>query len=249
MGGNILIYTYPDQLGPDDLLFDGNEIIENEPFQLDANTMLIWVDLFPEAKFRHPTAYILISASGVRVEKGGWYPVLNGKIILYGQEKPALIPSPFKLGTKTHDPGPLLQDLGKLFESYVLVNDFKPVYYVRHIDLTIMKSNPPKLFINAYGAARTAGWKNAQLKMRQYIEFPSDGVVEFDFIAKPPSGVVPQVVTGILASCTYEGDFSKWKGVRVYSETNYIIRSFGESGSDDASKCNDSSGHHIITME
>ena len=39
--------------------------------------------------FDHPTAYILISSHGVRVEQGMWWPVLNGRRILYGKRNRA----------------------------------------------------------------------------------------------------------------------------------------------------------------
>jgi hypothetical protein len=90
----IKCYFYPYELTPEDKLTDGPEAT---PFRITANTLLIWVDLEPEAKFAHPTSYVLISGAETRVEKGEWWPVLNGKRILYGQRNPVAVLSPFEL--------------------------------------------------------------------------------------------------------------------------------------------------------
>jgi len=47
--------------------------------------------------FAHPTAYILMSREHIRAEHGNWWPTLNGKRILYGQQNKIGILSPFKV--------------------------------------------------------------------------------------------------------------------------------------------------------
>jgi hypothetical protein len=57
--------------------------------------MLIWVDLYPNWRFAHPTLYILISGEESRIVEGEWWPVLNGERILYGVPSNYAIVSPF----------------------------------------------------------------------------------------------------------------------------------------------------------
>jgi hypothetical protein len=84
LNDGVLIYAYPHVLTPSDGLFDGDNRIP-----ITDTTLLYWVDLDPKAFFAHPTAYILITATGlfplqgeVLVYEGEWWPTLNGEAIL-----------------------------------------------------------------------------------------------------------------------------------------------------------------------
>ena len=90
----INIHVYPQELNSQDQLTDGPT---EKLFKLDDNCLLIWVDLLPGAFFAHPTSYILISKDNTRVVDGIWWPELNGKMILYGQQNKTGILSPFKV--------------------------------------------------------------------------------------------------------------------------------------------------------
>jgi len=90
----ITIHVYPHELTSQDQLTDGPY---EELFKIHDNCLLIWVDFLPGAFFTHPTAYILISRDNIRVEDGKWWPILNGKMILYGQQNKTGILSPFKV--------------------------------------------------------------------------------------------------------------------------------------------------------
>jgi hypothetical protein len=90
----VQVYAYSHVLDPSDTLRDGPD---GREFTLDGETLLIWVDKEPQAFFAHPTAYILISSDGVRVEQGMWWPVLNGRRILYGKRNRASFVSPFEV--------------------------------------------------------------------------------------------------------------------------------------------------------
>jgi hypothetical protein len=90
----IAIYLYPYQLKAGDKLTDGDSP-DARQFPIEGNTGLIWVDLDLPAKFAHPTAYIFVSDSDVvlpgqeatvRIERGEWWPVLNGQKILVDQD-------------------------------------------------------------------------------------------------------------------------------------------------------------------
>lgn len=219
----VKVYTYPFQLSKQDILIDGPPTIGNPPFKLDENSMLTWVDLVPEARFTHPTAYILISGYNTRVEKGGWWPVLNGHKILYGQLNPICITSPFELKVDTLEP-----DTVPFTSAYMSADKSHPVFTVDYVEIALLKSNPPKLLINVLGTVRTSGWANPRLLPRIYVQPPPDGIWEFDFVADPPTGIALQVITPIFASYLFEGDFSEWKGVRVVAETNSKEKKFGE---------------------
>jgi len=94
MDERIDIHVYPHELDSQDRLSDGPE---EGLFNLDDNCLLVWIDLLPEAYFAHPTAYILISRGGIRSEQGNWWPVFNGKRILYGERNKTGIISPFRV--------------------------------------------------------------------------------------------------------------------------------------------------------
>jgi hypothetical protein len=88
----VMVYAYPHVLTASDELFDGDTQIP-----LTNRTLLYWVDLHPSAFFSHPTAYILITATGdfpiqgeVRVYEGEWWPRLNGETILIDEESTML---------------------------------------------------------------------------------------------------------------------------------------------------------------
>lgn len=90
----IEVHFYPHSLSPQDFLQDGPY---GKKLDIQEDTFLIWVDLFPGMFFAHKTAYIMISRGNIRIERGDWWPVLNGKMILHNDhEKYALI-SPFEL--------------------------------------------------------------------------------------------------------------------------------------------------------
>ncbi|MBN2246629.1 MAG: hypothetical protein JW755_12365 [Candidatus Aminicenantes bacterium] len=97
---NINVYIYPHELYPSDQLVDG---YSSQEFAISDNTFLIWVDLLPGYRFTHPTTYILVSKESTRVVKGGWWPVLNGRNILYGDLNKVGVVSPFLLMSQQTD--------------------------------------------------------------------------------------------------------------------------------------------------
>ncbi len=68
------VFIHPEKLSAKDKLSDSHSAIE-----IKSETTLIWIDLVPGARFSHSTKYVLISADGVRVVDGTWWPILNGK--------------------------------------------------------------------------------------------------------------------------------------------------------------------------
>jgi hypothetical protein len=70
------VFVHSEILTEGDKLSDG---ANKTPIEIKGETTLIWVDLMPEARFAHPTEYILVSGEGTRIVKGQWWPHLNGK--------------------------------------------------------------------------------------------------------------------------------------------------------------------------
>jgi hypothetical protein len=74
--GPIRAFTYSKLLATSDTLTDG-ELGHEIP--IDGVSVLIWVDLQYGDRFTHPSSYVLISDTGVRVLDGSWWPVINGE--------------------------------------------------------------------------------------------------------------------------------------------------------------------------
>ncbi|MFO7902239.1 MAG: hypothetical protein R6U98_06245 [Pirellulaceae bacterium] len=90
------VYAYPVALKASDNLRDGPE---GKTIKVHEGTSFAWVDLMPEARFAHPTLYILMRGNRATVVEGKWWPVLNGEKVLYGVASPLLIKSSRKAET------------------------------------------------------------------------------------------------------------------------------------------------------
>jgi hypothetical protein len=73
--------------------------------------------------------------------------------------------------------------------------------------------------VYAKGKVPTTGWTNIALQPYYYIVPPRDGIMDFDFVGTPPSGIAGQVVLPVGADITLS--MPKWlKGVRVHAKGN-----------------------------
>jgi hypothetical protein len=72
------------------------------------------------------------------------------------------------------------------------------------------------LTVTAVGQVPTGGWKDAKLVRREVKEAPKDGIYEYDLTAVRPTGIVPQIVSKVTASDTWENPPADIKGVKVY---------------------------------
>ena len=97
---------------------------------------------------------------------------------------------------------------------------FVKVQTVDSVRLTILKTNPLTLRIEAAGSVPTSGYKDAELAAWIYIQPPADGIYSFDFIARPPSGHVTQIVSPIEAVEHWQPFPKGLKGVRIISSSN-----------------------------
>ncbi len=100
----------------------------------------------------------------------------------------------------------------------------KKILNIKEIKLSIEKSNPPNLIVDAKGEVTTGGWSNGRLIPYIYIAPPADGIYEFDFVADSPDGIVPQVITPIDAKpFVWNGFPDELKGVKIYTSSNSKI--------------------------
>lgn len=61
------------------------------------------------------------------------------------------------------------------------------LYSVDDLDLSFIKTNPPRLICSASGRAPSSGWSGPTLTPYSYVDPPADGIQEFDFVAQPPA--------------------------------------------------------------
>lgn len=106
----------------------------------------------------------------------------------------------------------------------------KLVYSVKRAVLRLGKLGVARIYVSADGEVVSSGWSASELSARVYIAPPADGIQEFDFLARPPSGgITLPVLTPISALATspadpanYWGPGKPLKGVRVYAQTNQV---------------------------
>jgi hypothetical protein len=91
---------------------------------------------------------------------------------------------------------------------------------VTEVKLLTLRTFPPKLQISASGTVPTGGWSNPQLIPFNYIQAPTDGIYDFDFIADPPDGAATQVITPIEAGFLWENLPAGLKGIRIHASMN-----------------------------
>jgi hypothetical protein len=93
---------------------------------------------------------------------------------------------------------------------------------VDSVELAILKSNPPKLSIEASGRVPTAGWSSPELAPHVYVQAPLDGIYDFDFVGQPPPAdhIVAQVGSPISASLVLEKIPAGLRGVRIHAASN-----------------------------
>ena len=75
------------------------------------------------------------------------------------------------------------------------------VYRVDEVTVVLLKSNPPKLSVTAYGTVPTAGWSKSELPPYVYIMPPADGIhtpLGVDVRRVVETRIVPFITTGVL---------------------------------------------------
>ena len=95
------------------------------------------------------------------------------------------------------------------------------------VEVFFQKTSPITIVVQASGEVPTGGWSNPELGAWRYVMPPADGIQDFDFIAKEPTGMASDVITPITAVASvqadphnYWGEGKPLKGVRVHAQQN-----------------------------
>jgi hypothetical protein len=92
------------------------------------------------------------------------------------------------------------------------------VLTVNSVRLSLQKSNPPTILVEADGTVGTPGWKNLDLvPMENPVS--ADGILDLEFVGNPPGGFVIQVVRPVTADFVITTDVEKIVGVIVHART------------------------------
>jgi hypothetical protein len=106
------------------------------------------------------------------------------------------------------------------------------IYSVEEVkveSLIVIPENPPAIAVSAWGWVPTTGWSHPDLVPWIYIHPPKDGILDLDFVATPPSGLVIYVFTKIKIAKAFP--VPNWvTGVRVHSSTNSVEAKLGGAG-------------------
>ena len=103
--------------------------------------------------------------------------------------------------------------------------EFQPIYSVEHAHFTFLSLNRTRiLLITAFGMVTTTGWTQGHLQPFIYIQPPPDGIWDFVFVARPPSGVVAEMISPISATYVWKMVGYDLKGVRIHSATKTITQ-------------------------
>jgi hypothetical protein len=94
------------------------------------------------------------------------------------------------------------------------------VLEITEVHITAYRSIPPKLLIEAKATVPTSGYTKPELVEYKYIQPTPDGIYDFDFYAKPPTGASADVISSISASYIMLPMPRDLKGVRIHASRN-----------------------------
>jgi hypothetical protein len=87
-------------------------------------------------------------------------------------------------------------------------------------DVAIVPVSPIQWKIVAKGLASTGGWTNAHLRVNEAGNFAHDSLLDLDFLATKPNGMVTQALLPIMANFIWNYPSAQARGVRVHTSTN-----------------------------
>ena len=97
----------------------------------------------------------------------------------------------------------------------------KPVPSITDVTVSMLKSNPPQLEIDAKGYSGLGVWEQAHLSVREYVTPPADGFQEIDMIGNQVSEH-EKIITNFDLTITIQ-QYPDWlKGVRVRGAENFM---------------------------
>lgn len=175
----IAVHVVPGVITPDDALMDGND----HKLPIERESVVLWVDLEPLAKFAHHTRYVILDAAGPRVVDGKWWPS-------YGGQGRALGPALTNLARWELDVGPIVVPPGPP----------EIVSTVEAADIAPLKVDRKRATLSAVGTVPSSGWTDPALSPYYYVMPPADGIWDYEFVARPPGGIAATVISDVAAS-------------------------------------------------
>jgi hypothetical protein len=96
----------------------------------------------------------------------------------------------------------------------------RPVFAVTGASASLLKTQPPQLLIRAEGLVVSAGWTEPTLKLRDKNELSADGVLDLDFVARPPNKPSGDVMRPVAADFLWTKDADDVRAVIIYARAN-----------------------------
>ncbi len=97
------------------------------------------------------------------------------------------------------------------------------IFQVDSVEIQVAESDPPQAVITVHGTATTPGWTNVRLDPLEKT-LSADGIFDLELVGEPPDGIVPQVLTGVMASFVLKKDVERLVGVKVDARTNSVTQ-------------------------
>jgi len=103
------------------------------------------------------------------------------------------------------------------------MSERKSVSSIETVQISIVKTNPPRLQVDIDASYSTGGWNGPALSYMQYVTPPADGIYEATLEANAPKGMVTQAIVPFKHSETWEdlpGEYLK--GILIKSKSNSV---------------------------
>jgi len=105
----------------------------------------------------------------------------------------------------------------------------KKVLRVDSVDMRIIRSELTTLTIVARGVVPSTGYRNGRLVPHICVQFPSDGIYNFEFVADGPNTVSNQFPLPILGTFIWHDLPKELKGIRVHASLNSVEHSLSSA--------------------
>ena len=103
-------------------------------------------------------------------------------------------------------------------------NTAERIHSVDNVYYSITQTNPPQLHVIANGRTTSGAWSFPQLIPYLNQKPPAQGVLEFDFVARPPAAnrLVIEAITPISANNLLHDYYPAIKSIKINASTNSI---------------------------
>ncbi|MEE8586863.1 MAG: hypothetical protein V3T83_18640 [Acidobacteriota bacterium] len=96
------------------------------------------------------------------------------------------------------------------------------IHSVNSVTLAVLDTNPRKMLITAVGQVVSSGWAGPQLVEYSPAQPPRGGLIDFDFLASPPSGTALPALYPMIAHTIWDGPMNQLRGVRLHAASNLL---------------------------